>query len=558
MVIGSRSSKVTLYDSGNNDRCREKEFSSILYCDVKELNYGQINHFLEIWNISSNSSLGKLLRNNFMLSLYCEMTQQDSTKPDENITAAQLINDYFEKCFKRKFIKNNIDEFRNKTNREFDEEYGKFLQNKLDFRSSSKIKRLVDDYEKISSLIEEQSFTKEFIKITAADIDFDVLDFSQIITDADYGCEELDGLHVFRYMFKHEIYQEYFQSRNLANKLDYYKDYSRRDFISLQNLISNCVTDPDTYKQNIIVCEQLYELYSNLGSLGSKKSLFVCQLVGEMLKVKPVLVVGLYNLVVSIEKLTEKIKAGEIKVLSRFAYTCWIENSFRDLLESTKPSINLLLIGHFTGNDREIFTEIKNVPTEIINTGIAEIMFPKTQNEHYYSVDNCIIERKTKTVVLGCLKSKIPKDGSVSRICRHSFSYLYCDCSADEFVSMACRSRVMVLNERQEYVYKYDSEFDYKSLVQVETGREKGLVFEDRKGLQKFLGDDVISLCIPNSIEFIDTFAFVASIFSIMFLGTRSQWEDLTEQVFLEKGSTVFCLDGAIEYVNVYAEPEEY
>lgn len=43
------------------------------------------------------------------------------------------------------------------------------------------------------------------------------------------------------------------------------------------------------------------------------------------------------------------------------------------------------------------------------------------KNEFYYSVDNCLIEKQTKTLVLGCRNSVIPMDGSVEAIGANAF-----------------------------------------------------------------------------------------------------------------------------------------
>ena len=45
-------------------------------------------------------------------------------------------------------------------------------------------------------------------------------------------------------------------------------------------------------------------------------------------------------------------------------------------------------------------------------------------NPHFYSVDNCIIQRSNKTLVLGTAKSKIPSDGSVTTIGTDAFTAL--------------------------------------------------------------------------------------------------------------------------------------
>ncbi len=51
-----------------------------------------------------------------------------------------------------------------------------------------------------------------------------------------------------------------------------------------------------------------------------------------------------------------------------------------------------------------------------------EVISVADNNPKYYSVDNCLIERDTKTLVFGCKNSKIPSGGSVDKIGYFAFS----------------------------------------------------------------------------------------------------------------------------------------
>ncbi len=55
-----------------------------------------------------------------------------------------------------------------------------------------------------------------------------------------------------------------------------------------------------------------------------------------------------------------------------------------------------------------------------------------SENEVYYSLNNCIIEKLTKTLIAGCKNSIIPSDGSVTSI----GEYAFCGCSALESIEI--------------------------------------------------------------------------------------------------------------------------
>ena len=55
------------------------------------------------------------------------------------------------------------------------------------------------------------------------------------------------------------------------------------------------------------------------------------------------------------------------------------------------------------------------------NCGVLENIFVDKENEWYHSVSNCLIEKETKTLILGCMNSVIPIDGKVTMIGSYAF-----------------------------------------------------------------------------------------------------------------------------------------
>lgn len=78
------------------------------------------------------------------------------------------------------------------------------------------------------------------------------------------------------------------------------------------------------------------------------------------------------------------------------------------------------------------------------------------QNANYYSAGNCIIERGTHTLVLGCLGSIIPNDGTIKIIGHHSFA------SMESLISITLPDSVTTIE-----TYAFDG---CSSLVSVELG----------------------------------------------------------------------------------------
>ena len=107
------------------------------------------------------------------------------------------------------------------------------------------------------------------------------------------------------------------------------------------------------------------------------------------------------------------------------------ENAFFGCTELTNVTLgrNIKLI------DSQAFHECKNLKSLVIPDSVTDIhSFAFTEcsglasitvangNPKYHSINNCIIETATKTLILGCKNSIIPTDGSVTSIGRSAFS----------------------------------------------------------------------------------------------------------------------------------------
>lgn len=100
----------------------------------------------------------------------------------------------------------------------------------------------------------------------------------------------------------------------------------------------------------------------------------------------------------------------------------------RDLTSVTLPN-SLTEIGYDAFSYCKSLKSI-TIPENVSNIGsgafsycynLEEIKVSK-YNEKYISINNCLIEKETKKLVLGCKNSVIPNDGSVTTICRNAFA----------------------------------------------------------------------------------------------------------------------------------------
>lgn len=134
-------------------------------------------------------------------------------------------------------------------------------------------------------------------------------------------------------------------------------------------------------------------------------------------------------------------------------------------------------------------------------------------NPNYYSVNNCLINRKTKTLILGCDTSIIPTDGSISAIAPKAF--MMCD----GIESITIPEGVTKIGE--------DAFYDCSALKSIELPESlitiDSSAFANCSSLQnvklggkvEYMGDYVFSECeklgeiiLPDSLSFLGNYAF--------------------------------------------------
>ncbi len=142
-------------------------------------------------------------------------------------------------------------------------------------------------------------------------------------------------------------------------------------------------------------------------------------------------------------------------------------------------------------------------------TGLTSIIV-KEGNSRYIAKDNCLIDTRTATLVLGCKTSVIPNDGSVTRIGEDAFS----DCTG--LTSVIISDSVTSIGE---YAFYYCT----------------GLT----------------SVTIPDSVTSIGWGAFknCSGLKRIDFNGTKAQWNAIKKDYFWSYNTgnfTVYCTDGTL------------
>ena len=134
-------------------------------------------------------------------------------------------------------------------------------------------------------------------------------------------------------------------------------------------------------------------------------------------------------------------------------------------------------------------------------------------NPNYYSVNNCLINRETKTLILGCDTSIIPTDGSISAIAPKAFTM------CDGIESITIPEGVTKIGE--------DAFYDCSALKSIELPESlitiDSSAFANCSSLQnvklggkvEYMGDYVFSECVklgeiilPDSLSFLGNYAF--------------------------------------------------
>ncbi len=122
-------------------------------------------------------------------------------------------------------------------------------------------------------------------------------------------------------------------------------------------------------------------------------------------------------------------------------------------------------------------------------SGLTNI-FVEDGNTVYHSVDNCIIQTETKTLIAGCKNSIIPTDGSVTSIDNYTFSY----CS--ELTNITIQNNITLIGD---YVFENCSGLTEITIPDSVTSIGEG-AFSGCEGLT--------SITIPDSVTEIGNYAF--------------------------------------------------
>ncbi len=189
--------------------------------------------------------------------------------------------------------------------------------------------------------------------------------------------------------------------------------------------------------------------------------------------------------------------------------------------------------------DSGVFTSI-NIPANVVS--ISPKAFAScdrlmsitvdVENDKYYSLNNCVIERESKTLVLGCNSSVIPDDGSVITIGNSAFygsgikSIMIPECitAIEEGAFCGCDNLITVtipngITAITESAFRYCQSLN--------------------------------RITIPESVTFIGNYAFFGCgrLALITFNGTKEQWELIEKESDWDNAGNyiIRCTDGDIK-----------
>lgn len=175
-------------------------------------------------------------------------------------------------------------------------------------------------------------------------------------------------------------------------------------------------------------------------------------------------------------------KVGTTDIIDQNGYLFITINGSNYLICKVEKDTELTLPEKYNGQDYNIHHEAFRKCVNLKKITVAD------GNSKYISVNNCLIEKRTKNLILGCKNSIIPNDGSVTRI----GSYAFDNCSG------------------------------------------------------------CTSITIPESVTGISfrAFGFSSSIKILIYSGTKQQWKNINKDVFWSGDiKEVHCKDGIIKIV---------
>ncbi len=155
-------------------------------------------------------------------------------------------------------------------------------------------------------------------------------------------------------------------------------------------------------------------------------------------------------------------------------------------------------------------------------SGLMEIKVD-TKNQTYHAKDNCLIETHSQTLILGCKTSKIPDDGSVTKIGDGAFdgcSGLTSITIPDSVTSIGgdafldCFGLTSITISNNVTSIGYGAFQDCKGLTSIDIPSSVTSI-----GNNAFSSSGLISITIPNSVAWIEwgTFAFCSNLKEVHF-----------------------------------------
>lgn len=210
LIVSSRSMQIGMgiRSEENNNLC-EFSHDDMQYCKLCELTTEQIKSTL--LNVEDDTPLHNLLKNNMMLMMYSGLKHCGEEIDKERITAGELLKKYFDKCFKVKYIAASVPSIELKDSELFD----KIVEIETRKRHNKNIVFQFDE-EKIAESLDKFDLTDKFLTANATSRVFsekEVKENNYLTT-----LEHLSVLYKTpdnEYIWANEIYQEYFEAKNI-------------------------------------------------------------------------------------------------------------------------------------------------------------------------------------------------------------------------------------------------------------------------------------------------------------------------------------------------------
>ena len=204
---------------------------------------------------------------------------------------------------------------------------------------------------------------------------------------------------------------------------------------------------------------------------------------------------------------------------------CLIDTTSKMLLvgcqESVIPndgSVTSIFIAAFNyGSIKNLIIpkDIKYIYEDAFMLFSAETITVEEGNEYYYSINNCLIEKSSKRVILGCNNSIIPSDTSVDTIGRYAFA--------------GCNLETITIPKNIETI-EYAAFSECENLTHIELPSD--ILRIEAYAFWKCI--NLKSISIPNSVEYIGsyTFSYCDKLEKILFHGTEEEWSIINKTNF--------------------------